>query len=188
MDELMAAMVLSSLSCSPLLHSPVQPDATGKQQTATEYNNNTKESATTSNTHTSRCLLVFSAPLMDCGSNELSDSASSGYWSVGHAPGSPTPSPPLPDSDSGPATPPDEGLDMELEHVLFDEPAPRKRRVSSFFFDGGHRGTETWARRDECFLLQNSAKVAFRCLWPSCGKELTTVVGIKRHIRTTHLW
>ncbi|XP_028257284.1 zinc finger protein 395a isoform X2 [Parambassis ranga] len=128
MDELMAAMVLSSLSCSPLLHSPAHTDT---------------------------------APLMECGSNELSDSASSGYWSVGHAHGSPAPSPPIPDSDSGPATPPDEGLDMELEHVLFDEPAPRKRR--------------------------NSAKVAFRCLWPSCGKELTTVVGIKRHIRTTHL-
>lgn len=37
-------------------------------------------------------------------------------------------------------------------------------------------------------VLQNSVKVAFRCLWPSCGKVLTTVVGIKRHIRTTHLW
>ncbi|XP_035768639.1 zinc finger protein 395-like [Neolamprologus brichardi] len=29
MNELMAAMVLSSLSCSPLLHSPAQPDLTG---------------------------------------------------------------------------------------------------------------------------------------------------------------
>lgn len=32
MNELMAAMVLSSLSCSPLLHSPAQPDLTGTQQ------------------------------------------------------------------------------------------------------------------------------------------------------------
>ncbi len=39
-----------------------------------------------------------------------------------------------------------------------------------------------------CFLLQNSVKAAYRCLWPSCGKVLTSVVGIKRHIRTTHLW
>lgn len=30
-------------------------------------------------------------------------------------------------------------------------------------------------------------KVAYRCLWPSCGKVLTSVVGIKKHIRTTHL-
>lgn len=37
MDELMAAMVLSSLSCSPLLHSPAHPDATGTT------NNNSKE-------------------------------------------------------------------------------------------------------------------------------------------------
>lgn len=38
MDELMAAMVLSSLSCSPLLHSPAHPDATGtrNKQTATQ--------------------------------------------------------------------------------------------------------------------------------------------------------
>lgn len=31
MNELMAAMVLSSLSCSPLLHSPAQPDLAGTQ-------------------------------------------------------------------------------------------------------------------------------------------------------------
>ncbi|XP_018548427.1 zinc finger protein 704 [Lates calcarifer] len=129
MDELMAAMVLSSLSCSPLLHSPTNPDTT--------------------------------APPMDCGGGELSDSGSSGYWSVGRANGSPAPSPPIAEPDVSPASPPDEGLDMELEQVLFDEPAPRKRR--------------------------NSVKVAYKCLWPTCGKVLTSVVGIKRHIRTTHL-
>lgn len=128
MDEMMAAMVLSSLSCSPLMHSPPLPNTT--------------------------------APPMDCGGGQLSDS-SSGYWSVGHGDRSPTPSPPRAESDARPATPPDEGLDMEMEQVLFEEPAPRKRR--------------------------NSVKVAFRCLWPSCGKVLTSVVGIKRHIRTTHL-
>ncbi|TDH17407.1 hypothetical protein EPR50_G00009560 [Perca flavescens] len=129
MDELMAAMVLSSLSCSPLLHSPPHPDPT--------------------------------APPMDCSGGLLSDSGSSGYWSVGHGSGSPAPSPPIAEAEAGLAPPPDEGLDMELEQVLFDEPAPRKRR--------------------------NSVKTAFRCLWPSCGKVLTSVVGMKRHIRTTHL-
>ncbi|XP_044051270.1 zinc finger protein 395a [Siniperca chuatsi] len=129
MDELMAAMVLSSLSCSPLLHSPAHPDT--------------------------------AAPPMDCGGGELSDSGSSGYWSVGHGNGSPAPSPPIAEPALSLATPPDEGLDMELEQVLFDEPAPRKRR--------------------------NSVKAAYRCLWPSCGKVLTSVVGIKRHIRKTHL-
>ncbi|KAM7405610.1 hypothetical protein PAMP_000045 [Pampus punctatissimus] len=129
MDEMMAAMVLSSLSCSPLLHSSAHPDP--------------------------------AAPLVDFGAGELSDSGSSGYWSVGHGNGSPAPSPPITDPDVSLATPPDEGLDMELEQVLFNEPAPRKRR--------------------------NSVKVAYRCLWPTCGKVLTSVVGIKRHIRTTHL-
>uniref|UniRef100_A0A3B3W0J0 Zinc finger protein 395-like n=1 Tax=Poecilia latipinna TaxID=48699 RepID=A0A3B3W0J0_9TELE len=119
MDELMAAMVLSSLSCSP----PPQ------------------------------------APLTDGGAIELSDSSSSGYWSVD--PRSPAPSSPADEAGRGSATPPDEGLDMELDQVLFEEPAPRKRR--------------------------NSLKAAFRCLWPACGKVLTSVVGIKRHIKTVHL-
>ncbi|XP_074523110.1 zinc finger protein 395-like [Halichoeres trimaculatus] len=129
MDELMAAMVLSSLSCSPRLHSPAHQDAT--------------------------------APMMDYGCSELSDSGSSGYWSVGNSNGSPAPSSPVTEPAVSPAAPSDEGLDMEIEQVLFDEPAPRKRR--------------------------NSMKSAYRCLWPSCGKVLTSVVGIKRHIRTTHL-
>lgn len=67
---------------------------------------------------------------MDCGGSELSDSGSSGYWSVGHANRSPAPSPPVAEPDVGPATPPDEGLNMEMDQVLFDEPAPRKRKVS----------------------------------------------------------
>lgn len=71
-------------------------------------------------------LTCVSAPLMDCGGGELSDGSSSGYWSVGHGNGSPAPSPTVTS-----ATPPDEGLDMELEEVLFEEPAARKRRVST---------------------------------------------------------
>lgn len=63
---------------------------------------------------------------MDCGGSELSDGGSSGYWSVGHGAGSPEPA-------VSPATPPDEGLDMEMEQVLFDEPAARKRRVRMFY-------------------------------------------------------
>ncbi|XP_072235945.1 zinc finger protein 395a isoform X2 [Leuresthes tenuis] len=130
MDELMAAMVLSSLSCSPPPpQCPAPPEAA-----------------------------AFS---MDCGCSELSDSGSSGYWSIGHATGSSAPSSPAAEPEGGATALTDEGLDMELDQVLFDEPAPRKRK--------------------------NSVKVAYRCLWPSCGKVLTSVVGIKRHIRTTHL-
>ncbi|XP_063039915.1 zinc finger protein 395a [Engraulis encrasicolus] len=129
MDEMMAAMVLTSLSCSPLLQSPSHVDT--------------------------------AVGMMECGGGELSDSGSSGYWSSDHGNTSPAPSPTNDESERAVAPPVDEGLDMELEQVLFDEPAPRKRK--------------------------NSVKVGYRCLWPSCGKVLTSVVGIKRHIRTLHL-
>ncbi|KAJ8393034.1 hypothetical protein AAFF_G00069380 [Aldrovandia affinis] len=132
MDEMMAAMVLTSLSCSPVVQSPPQ-----------------------------RFPAAAPACGMECGGGELSDSESSGYWSWDRGNGSPAPSPPIAETDSSLAPPPDEGLDMDLEQVLFEEPAPRKRK--------------------------NSVKVAYRCLWPNCGKVLTSVVGIKRHIRTLHL-
>ncbi|XP_041711400.2 zinc finger protein 395 isoform X2 [Coregonus clupeaformis] len=132
MDEMMAALVLTSLSCSPLVQSPPQRDT------------------------------VIGSTGMECGGGELSDSGSSGYWSCDRGYRSPAPSPPITETEGHSlATPTDEGLEMELEQVLFDEPAPRKRR--------------------------NSVKVAYRCLWPNCGKILTSVVGIKRHIRTLHL-
>lgn len=68
---------------------------------------------------------------MDCAGGELSDGSSSGYWSVGHGNGSPAPSPTIAEAAVTSATPPDEGLDVELEQVLFEEPAARKRRVST---------------------------------------------------------
>ncbi|KAJ0060771.1 hypothetical protein NL108_000087, partial [Boleophthalmus pectinirostris] len=54
---------------------------------------------------------------------------------------------------------PDEGLPMEMEQA--DE-HNAKRPKSSF------RGV-------------------YKCLWPNCGKVLTSSVGIKRHIRVLHL-
>nr|XP_015201489.1 PREDICTED: zinc finger protein 395 [Lepisosteus oculatus] len=130
----MAAMVLTSLSCSPAVQSPPKKE-----------------------TVSGDCGIAV-AGVTECG--ELSDSGSSGYWSWDLGNTSPTPSPPM--AEDGPQTTPiDEGLDMELDHVLFDEPTPRKRK--------------------------NSMKVAYKCLWPTCGKILTSVVGIKRHIRTQHL-
>uniref|UniRef100_A0AAR2JL20 C2H2-type domain-containing protein n=1 Tax=Pygocentrus nattereri TaxID=42514 RepID=A0AAR2JL20_PYGNA len=128
MDEIMAAMVLTSLSCSPMIQSPIQGE------------------------------LAPASGGIDCGSSEVSDG---GYWSTDHGNNSPAPSPPIAESDKALGPPVDEGLDMEMENVLFDEPAPRKRK--------------------------NSMKVAYRCLWPNCGKILTSIVGIKRHVRTLHL-
>ncbi|XP_030628156.1 zinc finger protein 395a isoform X2 [Chanos chanos] len=131
MDEIMAAMVLTTLSCSPVIQSPTQREQ------------------------------VSALSGMESVAGELSDSSSSGYWSWDHGNGSPAPSPPMAETDRSQVPPIDEGLDMELDQVLFDEPAPRKRK--------------------------NSMKVAYRCLWPNCGKVLTSVVGIKRHVRTQHL-
>ncbi|KAJ0044118.1 hypothetical protein NL108_008345, partial [Boleophthalmus pectinirostris] len=82
---------------------------------------------------------------------------SSGYWSVGHSRGSPAASPPITEPDGDQTTTSDEGMELEL----FEEPAPRRRR--------------------------NSEHASFRCLWPGCEKVLTSIVGIKRHVRTMHL-
>lgn len=50
--------------------------------------------------------------------------------------------------DVRPATPSDEGLNMNMDQVLFDEPAPRKRRVST---RRNRTGRET-APRPDCVL------------------------------------
>lgn len=129
MDEIMAAMVLTSLSCSPVVQSPPQtdPGAAGSSSPAD----------------------------MECGGGELSDSGSSGYWSWDHGNVSPAPSPSVTEMDSSP----DEGLHMELEH-----------------------GEELNAQKPK-----SSFRGVYKCLWPSCGKVLTSSVGIKRHIRVLHL-
>ena len=38
-----------------------------------------------------------------------------------------------------------------------------------------------------CSLPQSSFRGVYKCLWPGCGKVLTSSVGIKRHIRVLHL-
>ncbi|XP_044026305.1 zinc finger protein 395b isoform X2 [Siniperca chuatsi] len=129
MDEIMAAMVLTSLSCSSVVQSPPQtdPGPAGSSSPAD----------------------------MECGGGELSDSGSSGYWSWDHGNVSPAPSPSVTEMDSSP----DEGLHMELE-----------------------QGEELHAKKPKI-----SFRGVYKCLWPSCGKVLTSSVGIKRHIRVLHL-
>lgn len=129
MDEIMAAMVLTSLSCSPVVQSPPQTDP-GPAVSSSSVD-------------------------MECGGGELSDSGSSGYWSWDHGNVSPAPSPSVTEVDSSP----DEGLPMELE-----------------------QGDELNAKKPK-----SSFRGVYRCLWPNCGKVLTSSVGIKRHIRVLHL-
>lgn len=129
MDEIMAAMVLTTLSCSPVVQSTPQIDPGPVGST--------------------------SSTDMECGGGELSDSGSSGYWSWDHGNVSPAASPSVTEMDSSP----DEGLHMELE-----------------------QGEELTAKKPK-----SSFKCVFKCLWPSCGKVLTSSVGIKRHIRVLHL-
>ncbi|XP_022542277.2 zinc finger protein 395b isoform X2 [Astyanax mexicanus] len=132
MDEIMAAMVLTSLSCSPVVQSPPQRDP-----------------------------LPAAPGDMECGGGELSDSGSSGYWSWDHGSVSPAPSPSVTETDGSLGQPVDEGLQMELEQGGCDEPESRRCKSLS-------RG-------------------AYRCLWPGCGKVLTSRVGMKRHIQILHL-
>ncbi|XP_021510127.1 zinc finger protein 395 [Meriones unguiculatus] len=143
MDEMMAAMVLTSLSCSPVVQSPPGAEP------------------------------IFSVSRAACGdpwkeSGDVSDSGSSttsGHWSGSS--GVSTPSPPHPqaspkylgDAFGSPQT--DHGFETDPDPFLLDEPAPRKRK--------------------------NSVKVMYKCLWPSCGKVLRSIVGIKRHVKALHL-
>ncbi|XP_059354454.1 zinc finger protein 395-like [Carassius carassius] len=130
MDEIMAAMVLTSLSCSsPVVQSPLQRDLLPGE--------------------------------MECCGGELSDSGSSGYWSWDHGSVSPAPSPSVTEMDRSLVQLTDEGLHMELDEAACEEPKARRCKSLS-------RG-------------------AYRCLWPGCGRVLTSRVGMKRHIRILHL-
>lgn len=66
----------------------------------------------------------------DCACGEQSEDNSDHWGNICHGNGSPSPSSPREEVTSSLATPPDEGTDMDLDQVPFDEPAVRKRRVS----------------------------------------------------------
>ncbi|KAJ8008761.1 hypothetical protein DPEC_G00081770 [Dallia pectoralis] len=132
MDEIMAAMVLTSLSCTSVVHDPLHSTSDPVPASSTGRGD------------------------MECGGGELSDSGSSGYWSWDHGNVSPAPSPSVAEMDSSP----DEGLHMELEQ---GEELNHAKRSKSCFRGG------------------------YRCLWPSCGKVLTSSVGMRKHVCLLHL-
>ncbi|NWZ47413.1 ZN395 protein, partial [Haliaeetus albicilla] len=142
MDEMVAAMVLTSLSCSPVVQSP--PAGESGIPPSRAACDPWKESGDVS----------------DSGS-----STTSGHWSGGSDIS--TPSPPHPagspkySSEALSSPQADDGFETDSDPFLLDEPAPRKRK--------------------------NSVKVMYKCLWPSCGKVLRSIVGIKRHVKTQHL-
>ncbi|NXI41113.1 ZN395 protein, partial [Galbula dea] len=142
MDEMVAAMVLTSLSCSPVVQSP--PTGESSIPPSRAGCDPWKESGDVS----------------DSGS-----STTSGHWSRGSDIS--TPSPPHPagspkySSEALSSPQADDGFETDSDPFLLDEPAPRKRK--------------------------NSVKVMYKCLWPSCGKVLRSIVGIKRHVKTQHL-
>ncbi|XP_029452048.1 zinc finger protein 395 isoform X2 [Rhinatrema bivittatum] len=110
MDEMMAAMVLTTLSCSPLIQSPPCNESIQASQAACD-------------------LWKESGDVSDSGS-----STTSGHWSGGS--GISTPSPPYNQASpkySGEAfgsPPADEGFETDPDPFLLDEPAPRKRKNS----------------------------------------------------------
>ncbi|XP_067844351.1 zinc finger protein 395-like [Heptranchias perlo] len=132
MDEIMAAMVLTSLSCSPLVNSP---------------------------SHTRP--MTVSRDRAVLGDSGNSGSGTSSNWSSSWSSNSSSPSPPPLPQPVGTAQG-DDGIELHESHpLLFEEPAPRKRK--------------------------NSVKLLYRCMWPHCEKLLCSTVGIRRHIRTVHL-
>ncbi|XP_064815107.1 zinc finger protein 395-like [Oncorhynchus masou masou] len=138
MDEIMAAMVLTSMSCSPVVQS--SPQGQNDPVPGKLVHHQGRRHGVWGRRHG-----VWGRRHGVWG-GDLSDSGSSGYWSWDHDNVSPALSLSVIEMDSSP----DEGLHTELE------------QGSSF------RG-------------------AYRCLWPSCGKVLTSSVGMKRHVRVMHL-
>ncbi|XP_077147862.1 zinc finger protein 395 [Ranitomeya variabilis] len=110
MDEMMAAMVLTSLSCSPIVQSPPCSDIIPAPQVTCD-------------------LWKESGDVSDSGS-----STTSGHWSVEC--GASTPSPPHTEaspkytSEVFSASHVDEGFETDPDPFLLDEPAPRKRKNS----------------------------------------------------------
>ncbi|MEE6477160.1 hypothetical protein FKM82_011384 [Ascaphus truei] len=109
MDEMMAAMVLTSLSCSPIIQSPPSSDSIQAPQVTCD-------------------LWKESGDVSDSGS-----STTSGHWSAGSCVSTPSP----PHTETSPkytsevysASHVDEGFETDPDPFLLDEPAPRKRKV-----------------------------------------------------------
>lgn len=141
---------------------------------------------------------------MECGGGELSDSGSSGYWSWDHGSVSPAPSPCVTEVDSSP----DEGLHMELdpgEELNAKKPTVPRYVPLNYLLEpyrafsvciptlGLFRSLFSVPASLLCFTCamfsfsQSCLRGVYKCLWPSCGKVLTSSVGIKRHIRVLHL-
>ncbi|XP_014741970.1 PREDICTED: zinc finger protein 395 [Sturnus vulgaris] len=214
MDEMMAAMVLTSLSCSPALQSP--PSAS---------------------------LAAVGDPWRDSGDvSDSGSSTTSGHWSSGgghwssagsatasppHCPGSVTASPPhcggsvtsspphcggsvtsSPPHCGGSVTssPPHHGGSVTLSppHRGGSVTSSPPHRGGSVTSSPPHRGGSATPSplTDDGFdtdpepsppeepaprRRKNPSRLMFKCLWPGCGKVLRSGVGIKRHVRTQHL-
>ncbi|XP_025896804.1 zinc finger protein 395 [Nothoprocta perdicaria] len=107
MDEMVAAMVLTSLSCSPVLQSPPAGDSGGPPSRAP-------------------C-----DPWKESG--DVSDSGSSttsGHWSGGSSDASGAGGSPKHSSEAPGSPPRDDGFDTDCDPLLLAEPAPRKRKNS----------------------------------------------------------
>ncbi|KAJ8796975.1 hypothetical protein J1605_001785 [Eschrichtius robustus] len=199
MDKVTAAMVLTSLSTSPLVRSPpVRQNGEVRLPGVRDW-------------VLTLCLCERTEGLSGSwkeGGGVPSSTSSSGYWSWS-APSDQsnpsTPSPPLSADSFKPfrsPAPPDDGIDeAEASNLLFDEPIPRKRKLlpipsllqllelSTAHCSGEHRQAVRDVRELQWEWLgcRNSMKVMFKCLWKNCGKVLSTAVGIQKHIRTIHL-
>ncbi|KFW04685.1 Zinc finger protein 395, partial [Eurypyga helias] len=137
MDEMGAAMGLTSLSCSPVVQSPPAGES-GIPSPRSWWSPwvLAPVGAKQARMLLAACDISTPSPPHPAGSPKYSSEALS--------------SPQV-----------DDGFETDSDPFLLDEPAPRKRK--------------------------NSVKVMYKCLWPSCGKVLRSIVGIKRHVKTQHL-
>ncbi|NXF13837.1 ZN395 protein, partial [Smithornis capensis] len=145
MDEMVAALVLTSLSCSPVVQSPPAGDS-GLPQFQVLPDPCFLQAELPVSLSLSRCSSPFPSSIPFPGKPPAIPAAPSQRRDTpGSAPG------------VTPISEPSRGIGSTVQDSR----------------PGEHR--------------PNSVKVMYKCLWPSCGKVLRSIVGIKRHVRTQHL-
>ncbi|KAB1255985.1 Zinc finger protein 395 [Camelus dromedarius] len=202
MDEMMAAMVLTSLSCSPVVQSPPAVEANfsgedggpggvwARQRSAVDFLCPEQLIATVTG---------LAAGFLDVGLPfDRPPSAVLSTLDVAFC--SPSRAACDPWKESGDVS--DSGSSTTSGHWSgssgVSTPSPPHPQASPKYLGDAFGSPQTdngFETDPDAFLLdepaprkrKNSVKVMYKCLWPNCGKVLRSIVGIKRHVKALHL-
>ncbi|XP_053793522.1 zinc finger protein 395-like [Vidua chalybeata] len=194
MDEMVAAMVLTSLSCSPALRGLPPSQAAGDPWK--DSGDVSDSGSSTTSGHWSSAGSATASPPHRPGSATASPPHRPGSATASppHCPGGATASSPR-HAGSATASPPHcpgsaTASPPYCPGAATVSPPHRagSATASPLSDDGFDTDPEPSAPEEPApRRRKNSAKVMFKCLWPGCGKVLRSGVGIKRHVRTQHL-